>query len=173
MRMQTPTNGPSSKRHVVSLALLLTQAAAAQSIVGLEIPPVTAGLVEGTGSCVATKLGIPRECDYSVGVLEDSTGTPKLIYGAQLARRSAEGRAIWKVTAEIASPNVPEGYVLAVGTCRSDAEADKTLVAAVRNDATKEWHDDVLWVQQFDFEASRFTPIATQGVSCANEGWGL
>jgi hypothetical protein len=158
---------------VALLTLFLAQVATAQSIVGLEIPPVADGLVEKTGSCVALELGIESECEYSVGVLEDSSGTPKVIYGAHLARRDAEGRAVWKIIAAIASPNLPAGYVLAVASCRYDTKADRALVAAVRDDSTKEWYDDVLWVQRFDFRASRFVEISAEGISCANEGWGL
>jgi hypothetical protein len=160
-------------KHAALLTLLFTQVATAQSIVGLEIPPVPDGLVEKTGSCIAIELGIQRECEYSVGVLEDSSGKPKVIYGARLARRDAKGRAVWKVTAEIASPSLPSGYVLAIASCRYDARPDKTLVAAVRDDSTKQWYDDVLWVQKLDFGSGRFVEVSADRVSCANEGWGL
>jgi hypothetical protein len=160
-------------KHAALLTVLLTQVATAQSMVGLEIPPVSDGLVEKTGSCIAIELGIQSECEYSVGILEDSSGKPKVIYGARLARRDAKGRAVWRVTAEIAAPNVPAGYVLAVASCRYDVRADRTLVAAVRDDSTKQWYDDVLWVQKFDFGSGRFLEVSADRVSCANEGWGL
>ena len=68
---------------------LLPAAALADGLVGSIIPPYPAGLVNEQGACIA-------ECDFSIGILEDASSTPKSLFGILLVPVSAgpwsEGR---------------------------------------------------------------------------------
>jgi hypothetical protein len=147
------------------LAALLPAMAAADDLVGSTIPPYPAGLVNEQGACV-------RECDFSIGILEDASSVPKSLFGARLAGRDDKGRARWTITDVVPYPILPEGYYLAMTTCESDGRKDETIVAVVRGEDT-EWLADVLWARRYDLDTQKFVDQPSTGVRCLNEGWGL
>ena len=155
------------------LAALLPAVAVAEDLVGSTIPPYPAGLVNEQGACVAGMLGgVARECDFSIGILEDASSVPKTLFGARLAGRDDKGRARWTITDVVPYPILPEGYYLAMTTCESDGRKDETIVAVVRGEDT-EWLADVLWARRYDLDTQKFVDQPSSGVRCLNEGWGL
>ena len=158
---------------VAWLAALLPAVAVAEDLVGSTIPPYPAGLVNEQGACVAGMLGgVARECDFSIGILEDASSVPKTLFGARLAGRDDKGRARWTITDVVPYPILPEGYYLAMTTCESDGRKDETIVAVVRGEDT-EWLADVLWARRYDLDTQKFVDQPSSGVRCLNEGGGL
>lgn len=155
------------------LAALLPAVAVAEDLVGSTIPPYPAGLVNEQGACVAGMLGgVARECDFSIGILEDASSVPKTLFGARLAGRDDKGRARWTITDVVPYPILPEGYYLAMTTCESDGRKDETIVAVVRGEDI-EWLADVLWARRYDLDTQKFVDQPSSGLRCLNEGWGL
>ena len=155
------------------LAALLPAMAAAEDLVGVTIPPYPAGLVNEQGACIAGVLGgAARECDFSIGILEDASSIPQTLFGARLAGRDEKGRARWTITDVVPYPVLPEGYFLAMTTCESDGRKDETIVAVVRGEDT-EWLADVLWARRYDLATQKFVDQPSSGLRCLNEGWGL
>jgi len=154
------------------LSAILPAAALADGIVGTTVPPYPAGLTSEQGACVAQTLGLASECDFSVGILEDTSSVPKSIVGARLAGRDESGRARWTVTDALPYPVLPEGYFLAIASCETDGKKDETIVAVVRATET-EWLADVLWARRYDLGTAKFVEQPLPGVRCLNEGWGL
>ena len=148
------------------LAAIVPGAALAGSLVGSTIPPYPAGLVHSQGACVA------GECGFSIGILEDSSGVPKTLFGARIAGHDDAGRARWTITDAVPYPTLPEGYLLAIATCESDGKRDETIVAAVRATQT-EWLEGVIWARRYALGAEKFVEHPSRGVRCLNEGWGL
>ena len=145
---------------------LLPAAALADGLVGSIIPPYPAGLVNEQGACIA-------ECDFSIGILEDASSTPKSLFGARLAGRDDKGKAHWTVTDAVPYPDFPKGYILGMATCEADGIKDETIVAVVRAIEEDEWLADVLWALRYDLDTEKFVDHPVQGVRCLNEGWGL
>jgi hypothetical protein len=148
------------------LPLLVPAAAFADGLVGSTIPPYPVGLVHNQGACIV------EECDFSIGILEDSSGLPKTLFAARIAGHDDAGRARWTITDAIPYPALPEGYHLAIATCESDGKKDETIVAAVRLGET-EWLADVIWARRYAVATERFVEQPGRGVRCLNEGWGL
>src|ERR1700741_1745297 len=107
------------------LAALLPAVVAADDLGGSTIPPYPAGLVNEQGACV-------RECDFSLGILEDASSVPKTLFGARLAGRDDKGRARWTITDVVPYPILPEGYYLAMTNCESGSRKDETILAVGR-----------------------------------------
>jgi hypothetical protein len=148
------------------LSMLVPAAALAEGLVGSTIPPYPMGLVHNQGACIVD------ECDFSIGILEDSSGLPKTLFGARIAGHDDAGRARWTITDAIPYPALPEGYLLAIANCESDGKKDETIVAAVRLDET-EWLADVIWARRYAVGEQKFVEHPGRGVRCLNEGWGL
>lgn len=148
-------------------AAMIPVAALADGLVGSTIPPFPDGVVhEQQGACIA-------DCDFSIGILGDSSDVPATLYGARLAGRDDAGKARWTVTDAVPFPPLPEDYFLALTTCEVDGKKDETIVAAVRGSEVEEWLEDVMWAQRFDVATGKFVEHASAGVRCLNEGWGL
>jgi hypothetical protein len=155
------------------LTPVIPAAALVQSLVGSTVPPYPAGLAEERGACVAQALGrVARECDFSIGVLEDPASGPKTLFGARLAGRDDAGKARWTITDAVSYPVLPNGYVLAIASCETDGRKDETVVAVVRATET-EWLADALWARRYDLGKEKFVDHPNRGVRCLNEGWGL
>ncbi|HEU4692766.1 MAG TPA: hypothetical protein VFS23_30595 [Vicinamibacterales bacterium] len=148
------------------LSMLVPAAALADGLVGSTIPPYPVGLVHNQGACIVD------ECDFSIGILEDSSGLPKTLFAARIAGHDDAGRARWTITDAMPYPALPEGYLLAIATCESDGKKDETIVAAVRL-AETEWLEDVIWVRRYVVGTAKFVEHPGGGVRCLNEGWGL
>jgi hypothetical protein len=155
------------------MSAIVPAAALAEGLVGSTIPPYPAGLLHTQGACIARALqDAADECDFSIGILEDSSGLPVTLFGARIAGHDDAGRARWTVTDALPYPALPEGYLLAIGTCESDGRKDETIVAAVR--ATQdEWLADVIWARRYAVGTQKFVEHPGRGVRCLNEGWGL
>ncbi len=147
-------------------AAIVPAAALADGLVGTTIPPYPTGVVHEQGACLA-------DCDFSIGILEDSNNVPQTLFGARLAGRDEAGKARWTVTDALPYPRMPEGYLLAMTTCEVDGKQDETIVAAVRGSEVEEWLDDVIWARRLDLATGKFVEHANSGVRCLNEGWGL
>jgi len=155
------------------LSAVIPAAALADGIVGTTVPPYPAGLTNEQGACIAQTLGgVASECDFSMGILEDTSSVPKSLFGARLAGRDETGRARWTVTDAVPYPALPEGYLLAMATCEADGKKDETIVAVVRATET-EWLADVLWARRYDLNTEKFVEQPIRGLRCLNEGWGL
>lgn len=154
------------------LAAIVPVAALAEGLVGSTIPPYPAGLLHQQGACVAGSRGIANECDFSIGILEDSGSVPMTLFGARMAGRDDAGRARWTITDVVPYPALPDGYLLAMTTCETDGKMDETIVAVVRATET-EWLTDVLWARRYDLGMEKFVEQPSGGVRCLNEGWGL
>ena len=148
------------------LSALIPAAALAEGLVGSTIPPYPAGLVHNQGACIVD------ECDFSIGILEDSSGLPKTLFAARIAGHDDAGRARWTITDAMPYPALPEGYLLAIATCESDGKKDETIVAAVRLTET-EWLEEVIWARRYAVGTEKFVEHPGRGVRCLNEGWGL
>jgi hypothetical protein len=148
------------------LSALVPAAALAEGLVGSTIPPYPAGLVHNQGACIVD------ECDFSIGILEDSSGLPKTLFAARIAGHDDAGRARWTITDAMPYPALPEGYLLAIATCESDGKKDETIVAAVRLTET-EWLEEVIWARRYAVGTEKFVEQPSRGVRCLNEGWGL
>lgn len=148
------------------LSVLVPAAALAEGLVGSTIPPYPSGLVHNQGACIVD------ECDFSIGILEDSSGLPKTLFAARIAGHDDAGRARWTITDAMPYPALPEGYLLAIATCESDGKKDETIVAAVRLTET-EWLADVIWARRYAVGTEKFVEQPGRGVRCLNEGWGL
>ena len=68
------------------LAAVIPAAAFADGLVGSTIPPYPDGIVHEQGACIA-------DCDFSIGILEDSSSIPRMLFGARLAGRDASAAA--------------------------------------------------------------------------------
>jgi hypothetical protein len=148
------------------LSMLVPAAALAEGLVGSTIPPYPMGLVHNQGACIVD------ECDFSIGILEDSSGLPKTLFAARIAGHDEAGRARWTITDAMPYPALPEGYFLAIATCHSDGKKDEAIVAAVRL-AETEWLEDVIWVRRYAVGPAKFVEHPGRSVRCLNEGWGL
>jgi hypothetical protein len=148
------------------LSALIPAAALAEGLVGSTIPPYPSGLVHNQGACIVD------ECDFSIGILEDSSGLPKTLFAARIAGHDDAGRARWTITDAMPYPALPEGYLLAIATCESDGKRDETIVAAVRLTET-EWLEEVIWARRYAVGTEKFVEQPSRGVRCLNEGWGL
>ena len=148
------------------LSMLVPAAALAEGLVGSTIPPYPMGLVHNQGACIVD------ECDFSIGILEDSSGLPKTLFAARIAGHDDAGRARWTITDAMPYPALPEGYLLAIATCESDGKKDETIVAAVRLTET-EWLEEVIWARRYAVGTEKFVEQPSRGVRCLNEGWGL
>jgi hypothetical protein len=148
------------------LSMLVPAAALAEGLVGSTIPPYPMGLVHNQGACIVD------ECDFSIGILEDSSGLPKTLFAARIAGHDDAGRARWTITDAMPYPALPEGYFLAIATCQSDGKKDEAIVAAVRL-AETEWLEDVIWVRRYAVGSAKFVEHPGRAVRCLNEGWGL
>jgi hypothetical protein len=155
------------------ISAVVPAAALADALVGSTIPPYPTGLLHTQGACIARAFeGAVDECDFSIGILEDSSGLPVTLFGARIAGHDDAGRARWTVTDALPYPALPEGYLLAIATCESDGRRDETIVAAVR--ATQdEWLADVIWARRYAVGTEKFVEQTGRGVRCLNEGWGL
>jgi hypothetical protein len=160
-------------KQLVLLAALLSPTADAADLVGTTIPPTPAGLVHKQGACIAgSALGMDRICAYSIGILEEPDGTPKILHGAREAGHSVDGKPLWTITDAMPYPSLPAGYALRISTCERDGKADETVFAAARI-TDDEWYEDVLWARRYDIAAEKFVEVPSAGVRCLNEGWGL
>ena len=148
------------------LSVLIPTAALAEGLVGSTIPPYPSGLVHNQGACIVD------ECDFSIGILEDSSGLPKTLFAARIAGHDDAGRARWTITDAMPYPALPEGYLLAIATCESDGKKDETIVGAVRL-TQNEWLADVIWARRYAVGTEKFVEHPGRGVRCLNEGWGL
>ena len=119
------------------------------------------------------ELGEGRACDYAIGFLEDAQGKIVAVYGARLEGRDASGHVTYRVTDDFPYPKLQEGFDFVYFNCRSASKHDFTLVAVVKADREKQWWDAVLWAKQYEFASGKFVDVRTEGVSCANESWGL
>lgn len=147
-------------------AAMIPAAALADGLVGSTIPPYPDGVVHEQGACIAG-------CDFSIGILEDSSSVPKMLFAARLAGRDDAGKARWTVTDALPFPALPEDYFLALTTCEVDGKQDEAIVAAVRGSEVEEWLEDVMWARRFDVATGKFVEHKSTGVRCLNEGWGL
>ncbi len=155
------------------ISAVVPVAALADGLVGSTIPPYPMGLLHTQGACIARAFeGAADECDFSIGILEDSSGLPVTLFGARIAGHDDAGRARWTVTDALPYPALPEGYLLAIATCESDGRKDETIVAAVRA-ADTEWLADVIWARRYAEGTEKFVEQSGRGVRCLNEGWGL
>jgi hypothetical protein len=154
------------------ISAVVPAAALADGLVGSTIPPYPMGLLHTQGACIARAFEGADECDFSIGILEDSSGLPVTLFGARIAGHDDAGRARWTVTDALPYPALPEGYLLAIATCESDGRKDETIVAAVRA-ADTEWLADVIWARRYAEGTEKFVEQSGRGVRCLNEGWGL
>ena len=155
------------------LSALVPAAALADGLVGSTIPPYPAGLAAYARRVHRASLqGAADECDFSIGILEDSSGLPITLFGARIAGHDDAGRARWTITDALPYPALPEGYLLAIATCESDGKKDETIVAAVRV-TEDEWLADVIWARRYAVGTEKFVEHPGRGVRCLNEGWGL
>lgn len=159
-------------RRLGYLLTLLAPVASATEFVGVTVPPYPEGLISKYGSCVALSLGVKRECDYAVSILERPDGKPVVLVGERLVKRDDRRKAIWIITDTLPYPTLPEGYLLAIANCRIDGKPDRTIIAAVRNE-DGEWLGTLLWAHRFDLSKEKFVEQPTAGVQCQNEAAGL
>jgi len=147
--------------------------AAGCGLIGAVIPPVPNGLTHRSGACITSERGYAQMCDYSIGMLQDASGKPTIIYAGRLVQRNSAGQPIWRIVDTFPYPALPTDYFIAVATCRLNGRDDETVLAAVRSDPTHEWLREVLWARRFDLDQERFLDIPAEGIDCLNEGWGV
>ena len=157
----------------LALLVLLAQPTSSPDLIGLAIPSDLGNLKHKQGACIAgSALGWKRSCEYSVGILEDSSGTPKFLFGSRRANENDPLAARWVITDALPYPNLPKGYFISMANCEMGGKPDQTLFAAVRY-ADTEWHKDILWVRKYDLQSGKFAEHSAKNVRCANESWGI
>jgi hypothetical protein len=155
------------------LTVLGSSATSAADVVGSTVPPYPDGLTHRIGACIGGDTpGVRKVCDYSVGILEEPNGNPRILYGARLASHDADTRAVWTITDAVPYPPMPDGYILSIATCEDNGTFDGTIFAAVR-ETDGEWHNDVLWARRYDKRTGKFINHSIAGVRCVNLGWGV
>ncbi len=159
-------------KFIASLAILFATPACADDLIGSIIPPYPADLKETSGACIAGSLGSERICDFSIGVLADSKGKHRFVYGASHTGRNEKGNALWRVTDAFPYPSLPIGQIISIATCTDNGKSDETIVAAV-SAVDAEWYEKVFWARRYDFESGKFVSHPPKNVRCLNEGWGL
>ena len=152
--------------------LLSASANAGGSLAGSTIPPVPSGFKNQLGACVAEEPSYEHACEFSVGILEDDAGVPKILYGARLKERDKSGHFIWLIVDSFDLPTLPKGYQLSYADCGPHGDIDATIVAAVRLDMSKDLLDEVLWAKRLDLKAGRFVDMPVKGLKCVNAAFG-
>ena len=159
------------------IAVMLVLGAVATTVapgdlIGRVVPPYPDGLVSQQGSCVSNRPGHDHLCDYALGVLADGEGRPRYVIAEQsLGHR--DGIPSWRVLDAMPYPQLEAGTFLAHGSCRIDGAPDGAIVAVVGHGGEVEWFDDVRRAWRLDFGSGRLVAIAVEGMTCANEGFGL
>jgi hypothetical protein len=143
------------------------------SLIGAVIPPAPNDLTHRSGACITSNRGYAHMCDYSIGILQNASGQPSVVYAGRLVGRDSSGQPTWHVVDTFPHPDLPANYFIAVSTCRLDGRDDQTVIAAVRFEETQEWLDEALWARRFDLDQERFLDVSTKGIDCLNEAWGL
>lgn len=156
--------------YIISLSV---SAAHAADLIGSTIPPYPPDLIHKQGACVAPAVpGVSKSCDYSIGILEDPKGKPKILFGARKTGPNESNKPFWIIKDTMPYPALPEGYYLAIATCQEKGKDNLTIIAAVRA-ANTEFFKDILWVRRFDLQKEKFVEHTNSDVQCINEGWGL
>lgn len=163
------------------LSLALPQTVVAVELVGKTMPPYPDGLREVGGICLSDSTGTGHICDYSIGLLADTSADPDVESDAEpLMRYVTAGRlagrdgplALWKVTDAQAYPRVAKGFFWQAGTCRVDKIDDPNVIAVVRQGLEQEYLGDVAWARRLDLKSGKFVAIDPARVDCINEGYG-
>jgi len=142
---------------------LFTSICSADGLTGKTIPPYPQGWSEPEGTCLA-------DCRYNIGVL--SKGSARTLYLGKESPSSTADSPRWLVLDEMPYPQAPSGFRVTYGTCQANQKEDPSIIAVVKNTET-EWQTQVKFAYRANIKTGQLETISTQGVRCANEGWGL
>lgn len=156
---------------ILTTVTLLSSNVLAGELIGTTVPPFPRDLVSRGGACIASARRVERTCDYSISIVVDSKGKPRMLVGERFSHRTGPKNTFWIVTDVVEYPRVPDGYELAVATCRDKGKLDPSITAVVRVEE-EEWLKDVLWIRRFDMNLGRFIEIPSAGVECENPNTG-
>ena len=160
------------------LVLPLGVNAVEHELVGKTMPPYPEGLREVGGICLADSNNSGAVCDYSIGLLADTSNDPD---AAAVMRYVVAGRiegrdgtiALWKITDALPYPAVARDYYWQAGSCRVDQVEDSKIIAVLRHDLEQEYSGDVAWARRLDLGSGKFVKVDPKRVDCINEGYGL
>ena len=147
--------------------------AVAGGLVGSIVPPYPDGLVPTTGTCISASDRYEHVCAYGIGVLADAALVPRLVHADKAAWIDADGKAHALVIATLPYPAVPEGFHLAIGTCRRDGVDDRWLLAVVDARGDGQYWSGARWAARLDPVDNTLRAQSPAGVECLNEAAGL
>lgn len=153
-------------------------AAAELPLIGKTMPPYPEGLREVGGICLADSSNPGAVCDYSIGLLADTSRDHD---AAAVMRYVVAGRmqgrdgttALWKITDALPYPVVAQDYFWQAGSCRVDRVEDSKVIAVLRHDLEQEYSGDVAWARKLDLKSGKFVIVDPARVDCINESFGL
>jgi hypothetical protein len=110
---------------------------------------------------------------YALDVRRDSLGM--MVWLTTKTGRDAEGSNEWRVLDVLRVPEVPPGHALVYTTlCSINNRPDPEIVAIARNgEPSQQQLTTITRAWRANREKPRFEEIATSGVACENEGYGV
>lgn len=145
-------------------------AAGSLDIVGSTVPPLPAGWRDDGGMCIASSQGQDRACEFSLGVVRKAS--QRLLYIGKATPGIDPTMPRWLVTDQMAYPLAPKGFQVVIAPCQQDGQTAETTVAIVRA-SNSEWYDRVRAAYRANLATGLFETVASQGMRCLNEGWGV
>lgn len=145
-------------------------AAGSLDILGATVPPFPGGWHDDGGMCIASSLEQDRACEFSLGVVRKAS--QRLLYIGKAAPGIDPTMPRWLVTDQMTYPLAPKGFQVVIAPCQRDGQAAETTVAIVRT-SNSEWYDRVRAAYRANLATGLFETVASQGMRCLNEGWGV
>lgn len=142
--------------------------------VGLEHPPEPAGVEDQGGWVILTDAWRDNR-DTTVHAVQRVRIAGRLwVWLDTLARHTPDGKAIWRVVAELQLPETPPNSGL-VSTCHGVPGAVEGQVFALVEwaDADQEYHRVIHHAWRVDLDALAIAEIPAAGVRCTNDAYGL
>lgn len=152
--------------------------AAELPLIGKTMPPHPEGLREVGGICLADSSNPGAVCDYSIGLLadtsrdHDATAVMRYVVAGRMQGRDGT-TALWKITDALPYPVVAQDYFWQAGSCRVDRVEDSKVIAVLRHDLEQEYSGDVAWARKLDLKSGKFVIVDPARVDCINESFGL
>lgn len=150
--------------YFISFILLMgSSLSSANDLIGKTVPPYPKHWSEQGGSCIAN-------CNYSIGRLVNRQ--KEYLYFGKNKQVPDAKTPFWKILDLMPYPEVPKGYVVVEGLCESNGIRDETIIAVVKEDEN-EWFSQTRFAYRANLETEQFETIATKGIRCLNNAWGL
>ena len=136
---------------------------------GIGLPGLPGGFVDLGGSLIGPVDGV----DY--GFEHVCKGRSHELWLQRVQKRDQQGNPIWSTVARLAVPRVKVDELLVFGrwsTCERESSTDPAIVAIVK-DTNGPHFTAVVRAWRANGPEARFDAIATVGVVCRNDNYGL